>query len=74
MLTSTKRYVVRRGADSLGNRYATGPLTFLETDDLGAAQSEVYARGGEVLDLTERRGWVPGIGWYDAADYLDTAG
>lgn len=73
-VTTGKRYVVRRGTDSTGNKYATGPLTFLETDDFGAAQREVVARGGEVLDLTGRMAWSQGLGWYDAADYLESVG
>lgn len=64
------RYYVQRGADSMGNRYATGPLVFLETDDFGAAQAEVIARGGEVIDRSEKRGWTVGVGWYDLAEYF----
>lgn len=70
-ITSDKRYVVRRGTDSMRNRYATGPLVFLETDDLGDAQREVVARGGELIDLVDRQGWSRGVGWYDVSDYLD---
>jgi hypothetical protein len=58
----------------MGQRYATGPLTFLDTDDLNAAQAEVIARGGEVLDTVDREGWSKGLGWYDLRDYLDAVG
>lgn len=54
----------------MGSTYATGPLTFLKTDDLGEAQHEVIARGGEVIDTVGKRGWSNGVGWFDLADYL----
>jgi len=59
------RYTVTRSHDSLGGRYATGPLTFVDTDNLAEAQREVHRRGGELIDHEEGKGWSPSIGWYD---------
>ena len=64
------RYTVTRGTDELGGRFATGPLTFIRTNDLGKAQKEVIARGGEVIDHKEKRAWIPSIGWFDAEEYI----
>ena len=65
------RYTVTRACDSMGNRYASGPLTFYAGADLVAAQREVSQRGGEVIDHETRLGWAPRLGWYDVSDYLD---
>lgn len=55
MATQASRYIVQRSHDSMGGIYATGPLTFLETDDFGTAQQEVIARGGVIIDTLERK-------------------
>jgi hypothetical protein len=66
------RYTVTRSHDCQGGRYATGPLTFYAGEDLGQAQREVIARGGELIDHVDRMGWEPSLGWFPCGDYLDT--
>lgn len=62
------RYTVTCGVDSMGSRYATGPLTFVETDELAKAQAWIRKNGrGEVLDHETKNAWSPGMGWYDVS-------
>ena len=70
----TKRYTVTHGSDSMGNRYATGPLTMIDTDSLAEAEHYVQQNGGEVIDHQTRRAWAPTLGWYDADEYLSSIG
>jgi hypothetical protein len=69
-METPNRYTVTRKVDCTGQHYATGPLTFYEADDLGKAQAEVIARGGELIDHQTKQGWHPDHGWYDVSDYL----
>ena len=65
------RYTVDRTHDRLGDRYTSGPLRFYDGDDLGQAQHEVIARGGEVIDHENGMGWTPGAGWFKLVPYED---
>lgn len=66
------RYTVDKTTDGMGNRYATGPLRMVDTDDLTEAQRYVHQHGGEVIDHETRAGWTPAGGWFNASDYLDS--
>ena len=66
-----KRYTVTKFGDGMGNRYAGGPLTFVDTDELAEAQHYVHRNGGEVIAHQTRNGWSPFTGWWDAGDYID---
>lgn len=68
------RYLVKRSHDSMGGMYATGPLTFLETDSLGKAEAEVIARGGVVIDTQESAALLPLGKWMPLDEFNDRAG
>lgn len=68
------KYAVKRSRDSMGQYYATGALTMLETDSLGKAQAEVIARGGAVIDTEAQTVLLPDGSWMDLEEFSDRSG